>query len=254
MAERKRNLVLRILLLLTLASSLVHGEKTQEDQEYVTFDFRVLRIGSGDFSGIKVEAQPGEVTELAFKRIQRSDLVQYAGINPVTFFREIPAPTLDDPNAVQRVTVAQFLVPQSLDEALLFFRPALPKDGDGLPFEIIAMDDSLSAFPKDSLVAVNASDVPLFGILGGDQLNLVSGANPAISFRSFLNRDFPMGFAVQTEDGPKLVFENQLQLEKDYRIILMLAPPRREGSIRLNVYSIPELIRDEQPTQEPDAG
>lgn len=248
MAERKRDLTTwASLLLLAVAPFLLAAQEAEEEPDSVSLNFTVLRIGKADFSGVKVEDANGDVIELNFKRIQRSDPVEYAGVNPITFFREIPAPTLDDPNAVQRIPVAQYLAPPELDEALLFFRPARGGDKTSLEFEIVGMDDSLRAFPKDSVIVINAADVPLFGRLGDANVKLVSGANPAISFRNYLNGEFPVGFAVQTEDGPKLIFENQLEFEEDYRIILLLAPPRREGSIRLNVYSIPQLLRERQP-------
>ena len=54
-------------------------------------------------------------------------------------------------------------------------------------------------------------------------------------------------FAISTKDGPKLVFENNLDYSEQYRVILMLAPPRRQSSIRIQAYSIPEFVEEAPP-------
>lgn len=179
----------------------------------------------------------GEVVELDFRRIQRSEPVEYSGTNPIPFFREVPAPTMDDPDAVRRVPVGSFQVPEGWREILLFFEYE-PKKAAPMEFQLYGMDDSLRAFPEDTMVTFNASGVPLIARLGEDDMAIRDNANPPISYRRFLNSEFPVGFAAETGDGPKFVFENKMDFSPNERVILMLAPPRREGSIRLNVYSI----------------
>ncbi|MGE9295435.1 MAG: hypothetical protein ACQKBV_04020 [Puniceicoccales bacterium] len=228
---------LTTLILLLMAHSVLAGDNAVS---MVSVDFSVLPVGQGDFDGVKVEAQPGVVSELKFRRVQRSSPIQYHGPNPIVFFREVPAPSPEDATAIERVLVARYEVPSGIDEALLFFRAA--GEPVGSRFSVQGMDDSLEAFPGDSMVAFNATGAPLIARIGEDDHRVRPGANAAVSFREFIDEGIPVGFAVETDDGPKLVFENHLDYAENYRVILMLAPPRRQGSMRLMVYSIPETL------------
>ncbi len=219
--------------------------KAQETAEsgFVSLQLSFLKIGNGSFEGIKVETQPGEVTELSLSRTRISEPIDYSGPNPIIFFREIPAPTLDDPNAVRREPLAQYLAPTTVKEGLLFFREKQPTSTEPWLYEVYGMDFSLKAFPEDSLVTVNSTNFKLIGRLGKEGVSINEGANSAISYKQFIKDQFPVGFALETADGPKILFEKNMEFTENYRIILVLAPPRREGSIRLQVYSIPDLLR-----------
>lgn len=115
------------------------------------------------------------------------------------------------------------------------------------------MDDSLDAFPQDSVLAFNASGVQLLARMGKENLRIVQGANTPISYERFLNKQMEVAFAVETEDGPKMVFENLLEFSDDHRIILMLGPPLRPGSMRMMVYSIPQFLEPPTPVEKPES-
>jgi hypothetical protein len=253
MATKRRNLKGSTLLLALffLPFSALTGQ-SDADEVAVSLEFRTLQIGQGDFGKIHYLSQSGEPSEpLTFRRVQRSGPYSYRGSPTIQFFRIIPSPTIEDPSAVLYEAVARATVPKGWSEVLFFFE-RLPdsriQENDGLPFKAHMMNDSRSAFPPRSLTVFNACGARLVGKLGDQSMQFGYGPSEPVVFRSNNGRPFSTAFAVETSDGPKVVFENDLSFDGEHRVILMLSPPRREGSIRIQAYNIAEYL-ETTPTQ-----
>jgi hypothetical protein len=251
MAIRRRNLgFISFLLALICSPIMAVQSNTSASEQTVSIEFKTLQIGKGDFGSIHYFIQTGEPSDpLAFRRVQRSGPYSYSGKPTVEFFRIIPKPTVEDPNAVSYEVVGRATVPKNWKEVLFFFEriheSRIPKN-NGMPFKIHMMNDSESAFPPGSLTVFNACGARLVGKLGDKRMQFDHGPSEPVVFRSQNERPFSMAFAVETSDGPKLVFESALEFGGEHRIILMLSPPRREGSLRIQVYNIAEYLEPNQ--------
>jgi len=243
MVIRKRHLTAAAALLLATPGASGAAEATPETGP-ARLDFATLKIGREEFEGIRYAPSPEAASEpLDFRLVQRSGPYPYRGPREIVFFRERPAATPEAPDAVERTPVARTTVPREWRRALFFF-DRIEGEADRknrLPYRVHAMDDSLEAFPRESVVAFNATGRTLHGRLGDRRLKLPPGPSEAIPFGA-ADGGLPAGFAVKTPDGPRVVFEHRLDFSGAYRIILMLAPPRREQSIRISVYHIPQYI------------
>lgn len=232
--------------LLALAVALLAAGGTAlsgRDQEpEVAVQLKVMRIGRGDFSGIFVQpSERGEPQELSFSRHRRSQAIQYTGPGRIVFFRFAPPPEPDAPPLRLPVAVFEIDLENPVRELLLFFlpvpNPEQRKAGEPL-FQLFGMDDSFEAFPRDTAIIFNATGATLYGQV--NRRNQVFSAGASKPFA--LNRDFNAAFAVETRDGPRLVFENTLEFSEDLRAIVMLRPPSRARSIRIESYNILERL------------
>ncbi len=213
--------------------------------------FKTMSIGRGDFSGIKVQAKEDEQpVSLSFSQYQRSQPIEYEGPVPIVFFREKPNPDPALPPIRIPVGSVNMNIKNPVKEALFLFLPVAQESdsllGGDLPgpkYKVYTLDDSLRAFPRDSLIVFNATGANLFGQVVGREMLVPDGATGPFD----LSRNFTAAFAIQTRDGPKLVFENVLQFSGEQRVIFMLRPPKRRGSLRIQAFAIPESLDSPPP-------
>ena len=232
----------------------------------VSVTLKTLSIGRGSFSGILVQAEEGEdPVPLTFSRYQRSAPIEYEGPAEIVFFRQSANPVPDQPPVRTPVGVVSMDPANPVEEALVIFLPLSPEEaggpvvsplGQGLQpqytpqFKLWVMDDSLEAFPRDSLMVFNATGARLFGSVIGQEMLIPAGATGPFD----IGRNFRAAFAIETQDGPKLVFENVLEFSGEKRVIFMLRPPKRRGSLRIQAYAITENLEDLEPVVEGEAG
>lgn len=208
-----------------------------QEEESVSFDFRVFRVGNADVEGVQYLPSPiEEPRELSFLRYRRSPVTyEYRGPNPVTFFRTVPDPTPEDPAATRREPVGQLAIDPSIKEALVFFitnrlHGRAPNEPE---MYVMAMDDSESGFPPETMIIFNATGARLASRIAGNDSWLGYGPSRAFSMRKFIEEAVPVAFAIESREGPLIVYENDFRFTSDERVIMLLEPPRRPRSIRI---------------------
>ena len=55
----------------------------------------------------------------------------------------------------------------------------------------------------------------------------------------------PVAFLVETQQGSRFVYEKDLQYKENRRVILLLEPPRRKGSYKIQATSLIEILEAE---------
>ncbi|MEO0795348.1 MAG: hypothetical protein AAFX93_09310 [Verrucomicrobiota bacterium] len=248
MVKRKRHLTLCLFILWGTGVALFAQE---ERPQTIALQFSVLPLGKGNFHKIKVESEPGLVTELSFSNLNRSETINYHGPNPIRFFREKPAPTESDPKATKRVVVATYDLSERWDDALLMFKSLPTKNEQKHEFTVLGIDDSPGSFPRGSIIAINATNIQLIARMGKERLVIPPGPSPAFSFLPYHEDPLLISIATDSKDGPKLLFENSLTFAPDSRVLLIMKPPRKKGSLLLKVYSISEIVDEVITTETP---
>jgi len=213
------------------ASSQVNGAG-----EGAALVFRVFFIGSVKPIGLKVETAPDEVASIEFQNYRRSAPYEYNGKQPIVFFREI----VHADNTVTRLPVATVHLFDSAREHLLFFVPIINKKESGKEFQLFSINDSFAAFPIESLVVFNATTKNMIGRVGKENIAFPHGFSKVFSMRDYYDAEenlffIPVGFAVESKEGPQIVFTNTFEFHPGNRIILILNSPNRPGSHRLKV-------------------
>ena len=59
-----------------------------------------------------------------------------------------------------------------------------------------------------------------------------------------MDEGIPVAFLVETRAGPRFVFEKDLQYAENRRVILLLEPPRRRGSYKIQATNLIEVVED----------
>ena len=189
-----------------------------------------------------MQVEPNVVQPLKFRKNRRSAALEYRSANPIIFFREVLHPSVEGSPSIERVPVAQIQVPNGLREALFFFVALPEKDRKGgREYLIYAMDDSLAAFPVDSMVICNLTGTELIGKIGETAATFQVGASRAYDFGRY-KKGLPVLFAVETKTGLRPVFMNRLKYSENKRVILLFEPPQKVGSLRVVAKRIVQFV------------
>jgi hypothetical protein len=220
----------------------VNAQESAEEQPIIKAEFTVyslerlkdLKFLHGDRKG---------ASALKFFSSARSSLYEYEGPNPIIFFRETPAPTLEDPNAVNRKKVAELSLPQKGGKFLFIFFP--DSRGDNEKYRIYPLNDSKSELPNGSIRLFNATSFQLEGVFGQNKISLAPG--PSEAYR-VSGSSMSLGLGIRYADKFYISYDGQIALETDSRGLFMLFPPFVKGSAILQT----RYLRDSEPEPEQD--
>ena len=220
-------------------------------------DFRVFAVERKPIDGVFVTDADGADVELVFERKYRSEVYTYKGPPTMVFFRRSTGPE----GAVVRTPVATAAIPAEVKEPLIFFMDAPQTEAtDDAPatrqreFNLVWIDDSLQSFPYGTVRVLNACGAPLKGKIGPEAVSLGYETTPPLPtsrLRSGGSGWVNIGFAVKVQDEYELVYRNDVQFDDAARSILVLRPPRRPRSLRVDTYLIEEYM---PPPEETAAG
>lgn len=206
------------------------------------FEFRVFDVARKGPVGVYFRNAEGKMRELVFNRRRRSRVYSYRGPPKMEFFRKTG---VDDAGKPEWDTVAVLRADPEVREKLIFFLPgAMGKSGrpgEGRSFRLRWIDDSPENFPGGSLVVFNACGAPLAGRLGDRDFHLGFGSSAPMDLGKLRHGrgDWVSArFAVRVGEDYELVYGNKLSFTEGNRVILVLRPPRRSGSLRIDTYLI----------------
>ena len=230
-------LIAPLLVGLAIHSTGINAQEPKKEEPIIKADFTVyslkrlqdLKFIHGDKKG---------ASALEFFSSARSRLYEYEGPNPIIFFRESPAPTIEDPNAVNRTKVAELSLPEEGGEFLFIFFPHYSRDNE--KYRIYPLEDSNSELPNGSIRLFNATSYQLEGIFGRNKINLAPG--PSEAYRLSGN-SMSLGLGFRYEDKFHMSYNGPVELETNARGLFMVFPPFVKGSAILQT----RFLRDSKP-------
>lgn len=237
MARRITNLILRVGLLVSFA---LPGASQPASDSTRHVSFWGYRVGNGNWTHIKFESRHQTVDTISLGKFLKGRVYEYEGPARLVFFRERFDPTPDKTDHIVRLSVAQTSIPSGVSQAILIFTPA-PKDSPS-EFTVHFVDAGATNFPANSLRIFNATGVRLAGKVGRENQYFETGISKAFSLTPYLNEKIPITFLVETNEGPKFVFEKAIEFAAQRRVILVLEPPRRKGSYKIQATNLIETI------------
>ena len=226
---------------LTIPTTGINAQESTE-QPIIKVEFTVyslerlqdLKFIHGDRKG---------ASALEFFSSARSSLYEYEGPNPIIFFRETPAPTIEDPKAVNRTKVAELTLPQEGGEFLFIFFPNSNRDNE--EYQIYQLDDSKGELPNGSIRLFNATSFQLEGVFGRNKFNLAPG--PSEAYRVSGN-SISLGLGFRYEGKFHMSYNGPVELETNSRGLFMVFPPFVKGSAILQT----RYLRDSEPEPKQD--
>jgi hypothetical protein len=227
---------------LAIATEGLHAQESAEEEPIIKAEFTVyslkrlqdLKFIHGDRKG---------ASALEFFSSARSRLYEYEGPNPIIFIRETPAPTIEDPNAVNRSKVAELSLPEEGGEFLFIFFPDSSRENE--KYRIYPLDDSKSKLPNGSIRLFNATSFQLEGVFGQNKIKLAPG--PSKAYR-IPGNSMSLGLGFRYDGKFHMSHNGPVKLETDSRGLFMLFPPFVKGSAILQT----RYLRDSEPEPKQD--
>lgn len=234
---------LQMVLALLFGVSLLGGQSTIDEKE------SLLRVNFSVFSFKRLSGLhylKGDLNKgipLKFYTSDRSPVYKYEGQNPIVFFRETLAPTELDPNAVERVKVAEIAIPKPGGDYLFIFFQNPKTETES--FRIFPLEDSLATLPYGSVRFFNSTTHQLIGRLGKNDISI--GAGPSKAYR-LKGSNHTLDYGFEFDGKFHMSYQSPFQLSEDMRGIFMVSPPFIKGSALLQT----RLLLDTRLSEEVD--
>jgi len=218
-----------------------------QNEEIVEFDFRVFGVGKDSYEGLFYFSR-GEYLPIAFHRTHRSiETYHYRGPKSLQIFVKNPDYNPTRPSTHPYLPIASVNIGDYSNEMLLIFSAA-PDNRDvfttGRRFRIFPLNDDTSYFSSNTIVVLNATGARLTGRVAQTRIDLPVGLSQPIPYQGIGNKEQGnlIAFAVETATGSKLVMSNEVSLSNNRRILLILEPPRRPGSMRISARKLTQSV------------
>ena len=216
-------------------------------ENIVSLDFRVFGVGHDDFK--ELYFYNGKAFEaLNFKRTSRSEKTySYRGSSKFGIYIKNPNYEFGNDNEPPYNEVASGGLDEGFSTGLIVLA-ANPNNRDVASqersYKVFIIDDSKEAFTRNSVIFINVTGVHLYGKVGETNLNLPIGHSTPISYSEYANKDkgIPITFAFESKKGPRLVLSNDIRLASNRRVVLILEPPKRKNSTRIDIRMLSEAI------------
>ncbi|MBT61856.1 MAG: hypothetical protein CML13_01420 [Puniceicoccaceae bacterium] len=226
---------------------MLNGFSQEKPPQIVDFHFKIFGIGKDNFQGLYYFTD-GSPVALKFHKTYRSkNLYHYIGSEFFIIYVKNEQYNPKDPLSNEYIAIDQIQLGSPAKRSLLVFC-ASEKNRDGIDterkFNILAIDDSLDHFSRNTIIILNTTSATLTGKVAKTRLSLPTGASDPISYETSTGskKGTPIVFALETDNGPKLVMSNDIKLPNDRRILMILEQPRRKGSLRLSARILSESI------------
>ena len=229
------------LVAISMATSITDAALPDE-KPIIKADFTVYSLKR--LNGLKFLPSAGEDSHaINFYSSARSPIYKYVGTNPIVFFRESPAPTPENPEAVKREKVAEVNIPESGGEYLLLFFSQ--KNTEAEVLRIYPLADSTRDLPTGTMRFFNATTYTYEGILDGKRVKIPPG--PSKYFR-VSGRTFSLGLAFSHNGKFHQSFNSPVNMDTTARGLFMIYPPFVKGSAIVQTRFLRQTITPEEIT------
>ena len=238
-----------IVLILGVTAISLKATVNPEATEKKTFKvaFRVYGIPSGDFKNIGFSPDAKKFNSVPFKAKQRSTQFEatLSSENPVLAFYRKQTTALEQPDAPVFSKVGSVRLESGMQDVLLIFIPN-PADDSNQKFLIHKVPDSKNAFPTGSLSILNLTGTEIIGKFHQTNVKLKSGFCSPAGALSAEGQTF-VQIAVPSPSGYHMVYRHHLRIHPEKRALLILSPPARRGSLRIEGHLLMESPSPEKP-------
>ena len=224
--ERNTAMLRSVLICLPLfmaISSISHA------QELRTVEFRAFNLRPSNFTDIHFKDHAGELIKINFKQKSRTEVyaTKISAEDNFLYFYPKRSQVLEES---QLVPIARAWIDPKWKSPLLIISEI--STSDSVRYSITTLEDSNVSFPYGSLKVVNLVGRKIIGLIGGNRVTL----NNSQASRSFeLNDDGKISVTIAGESSSRhhLLYKNKLLLNENNKSLLILRPPRRNGSVKI---------------------
>jgi hypothetical protein len=199
--------------------------------EYRNVEFRAFNLRPGNFSEIYFYDSKNQISPIEFKKKSRTDLLTSRVNIEDNFLRfYLPNASQDLSEAMEPSVIASVWINPAWQTPLLIFSDR--SDGDEIRYSVTAIEDSFQRFQIGSVKLVNLTGANVIGSLDGEIIRLMNDS-ASEDFKLPANERIEVAIAAQALTRHHLLYKNTLSLNKKTRSLLILRPPKRSGSIKI---------------------
>jgi len=210
------------------------GPAQQAGDSQVRIEFTAIAGDGSQINRMFFRNAEGRPEQLRFRGHSRSLVYEYSGPRRVGFFDYSGTPGEDDFEVIP-LGVAE--VPQGARHVLCFF--FRNTSGEGLPYRVVALDDSEARFPPQSAVIFNASGRNLSLRQGNRNIAIGGGALSPIRLSSGRGA---FQFYYESGGNQFLAYNETLYCAPNERIIVIILPPVIPRSSEVRVRIVRQLL------------
>ncbi len=217
-------------------------------------EFSVLAIGDSQWAGISFLRSATDPVLLDLSPHRRSKAQQATG-SMLVFIRQridpetglpVPPPKSSTPEPKPPVPVARVTLPADMPTVVLMFMPRTTPGADGIEFDVVPIDDSLEAFPADTLRVLNLTPVSLHAHIGERQVEIKPGLSPALSLLEVRKPEatvVPFALSV-SQAGAKLrtLYRGPIEAHANSRTLVTVHPPGTPDSRKMRVSIVLQTV------------
>lgn len=181
--------------------------------------------------------QGEEFLPIKFEDSRRSQAYLLKRMSNFELYRDAKQPKDDQP---PYDLLANTVIPSGSSQILLLVIPFQKKSSEELNYKVIAMDDSLSAFPLGTFRFVNFTQLPLLVKFAGEVKKLPAKKMTVMSCKPGKGGGF-RPFIIGNAEG-KQIFGTKLFGQASGRELVFISPPLRSGSNTPRVKFITQLM------------
>ncbi len=193
------------------------------------FEFRAFSLMPGNYSNIHFLNSENNWEEITFKAKSRSKSYQAqvsTDSQTLFFYDTVVTPEVTS----ERRPIASVRINPAWKKVLLIFSKSA--DNTNETYAITAIDDSESALPVGHLRVVNLTEWPIVGAIDNKRISLANGYTSR-SQKVAKNERTEITIAAESSIRAHLLYKNTLHVSALSRSLLLLRPPKRNGSVKI---------------------
>ncbi|MGJ8652906.1 MAG: hypothetical protein ACSHX8_06495 [Opitutaceae bacterium] len=193
------------------------------------FEFSAFCLMPGNYSDIHFSNAENNWETIDFKPKSRSSVYQAhvsTENNTLFFYDTVVTPE----NASEHPAIASVRINPAWKNVLLIFSKS--PNSSNSTYEITAIDDSPTALPFGHIRVVNLTGLGIVGAIDNKRVDI---DNDAASRSQKVQKHEKIEIAIAAESSTRahLLYKNTLQVSALSRTLLLLRPPKRNGSIKI---------------------
>ncbi|WP_309397927.1 hypothetical protein [Cerasicoccus maritimus] len=154
-----------------------------------------------------------EMVPLRIHNMQRSQSMEYSGLNPVVFHTK----TKNDHGETIYKPIAEASIPIGIEKPLLFF----VENED--QYQIIALEDSFAQYPNGSYRFYNFTEKDLLAKFGEQTINLKPKKTIFLEQPFNTSKEYPVAFVLRDPDGVKPLYTNKWRHSENFRYLIFVS-------------------------------
>jgi len=212
-----------------------------DDPSRLNLEFAVLPLDSSVAKRELFYTDDGEpvysrALKLSMNTRERSDYLRYRGVNPMPIYSKGKDEEGKD------ILIPEYSVQFDGRSGQWLVMLDKVRDEAAPPHRSFVMAYNEREFPEGSLLFFNTTNAKFYGVLGKERVDINPGANTPMDISQYYDSEIPVGLVVEDGEQVHKVLYSKIRFFPERRTLMILRPPKREGSYRIQAQRLTEYL------------